>query len=60
MVVLKVIPLTISVLHPYDIERNFYLVQTLTVFADDPTIAKIKTVESFNSPIDAALRRALS
>ena len=44
----------------YLIEGNFYMVQTFTVFADDPTVAKIKTAKRFNSLVGTALCRALS
>ena len=36
------------------------MVQTFAVFADDPTSAKIKTAESFNSPVGTVLNTALS
>lgn len=36
------------------------MVQTCAVFVDDPTTAKIKTTESFNSPFGAVLCSTLS
>ena len=36
------------------------MVQTFAVFVDDPTTAKIKTAESFNSPVGTVLSIALS
>ena len=36
------------------------MVQIFAVFADDPTSAKIKTGEFFNSPVPTVLSRALS